>query len=450
MAKYIDLNLLTYYNNKLKTEILNKKVDKEDGKGLSTNDYTNEEKSKLAGIAEGAQVNVKPDWNASSGNAAEILNKPSSLPANGGNADTVNNHTVEANVPSNAKFTDTTYNAFVGASSSAGGSAGLVPAPGTGDYKSFLRGDGTWATIEQVQIGEAGEDFGLVKTGGNVTITDGIITVNDNGHNHTIENVTNLQETLNGKAAADHTHSLASGSDNGFMSAAGYLKLEGIEKGANKITVDSSLNESSDNPLSNKAIFTELKKYVPTSTTINGVPLTSGTITITAENLNVVSNDKVGVADGIASLDSSGKVPSSQLPSYVDDVIEGYLNEGNFYEDEGHETQITGESGKIYVDISNLKTYRWSGSAYVEITSSLTLGTTSSTAFRGDYGQIAYDHSQQSHAPANAQENVIEEIQLNGQKIEPLAKVVNIDLSSYALKTDIALATTEEIDALFV
>jgi uncharacterized protein (TIGR02145 family) len=56
---------------------LSTKVDKVIGKGLSTNDYTTAEQTKLAGIATGAQVNVKPDWNAASGNVAEILNKPS-------------------------------------------------------------------------------------------------------------------------------------------------------------------------------------------------------------------------------------------------------------------------------------------------------------------------------------------------------------------------------------
>lgn len=72
MAKYLDQNGLLYFWQK----IVNKFVAKESGKGLSTNDFTTEEKNKLSGIAAGAQVNVKPDWNASSGNAAEILNKP--------------------------------------------------------------------------------------------------------------------------------------------------------------------------------------------------------------------------------------------------------------------------------------------------------------------------------------------------------------------------------------
>jgi hypothetical protein len=67
------------------------------------------------------------------------------------------------------------------------------------------------------------------------------------------------------------------------------------------------------------------------------------------------------VANGYASLDSSGKVPSNQLPSYVDDVIEV----ANYAALPG-----TGETGKIYVTIDTSKTYRWSGSAYVEISAS--------------------------------------------------------------------------------
>ena len=72
MAKFLDNNGLIYLWSKIKEKF----VAKETGKGLSTNDFTTELKNKLDGIAEGAQVNVKPDWNASIGNAAEILNKP--------------------------------------------------------------------------------------------------------------------------------------------------------------------------------------------------------------------------------------------------------------------------------------------------------------------------------------------------------------------------------------
>jgi len=85
-----------------------------------------------------------------------------------------------------------------------------------------------------------------------------------------------------------------------------------------------------------------------------------------------------------------GKVPASQLPSYVDDVLE-YANLAAF--------PATGESGKIYVAIDTNLTYRWSGSAYVGISPSLALGETSSTAYRGDRGKTAYDHSQATGNP---------------------------------------------------
>lgn len=91
-----------------------------------------------------------------------------------------------------------------------------------------------------------------------------------------------------------------------------------------------------------------------------------------------------GAANGLAELDSNGKVPSSQLPSYVDDVLE-YADRASF--------PVTGESGKIYIAQDTNVTYRWSGSAYVEISSSLALGETSSTAYRGDRGKTAYDHA---------------------------------------------------------
>lgn len=92
-----------------------------------------------------------------------------------------------------------------------------------------------------------------------------------------------------------------------------------------------------------------------------------------------------GAANGVAELDENGMVPSAQLPSYVDDVLE-YASQSAF--------PAAGESGKIYVALDTNLTYRWSGSAYVEISPSLALGETSSTAYRGDRGKTAYDHSQ--------------------------------------------------------
>ena len=86
----------------------------------------------------------------------------------------------------------------------------------------------------------------------------------------------------------------------------------------------------------------------------------------------------------------SGLIPSSVLPSYVDDVLE-YSSQSAF--------PNPGESGKIYVAKDTDLTYRWSGTGYVEISKSLALGTTSTTAFRGDYGNTAYQHSQATGNP---------------------------------------------------
>ena len=228
--------------------------------------------------------------------------------------------------------------------------------------------------------------------------------------------------------------------------------------------------------------------------------LLQGQITSLLTDLSGTGVAKKGVANGLAELDGEGKVPTSQLPSYVDDVVEGYYNDndGKFYKTctettvthdiwsdgsgfinsdtsagtepagtagtpvalgtartyvdgsnvsyyqkdnsdwykidglttssisvlstaesdpvivaaleaasdltiyyiEYTETtrtyseEITPEKGKVYTDLRTNLTYRWSGSAFVKIASDLALGETSSTAYRGDRGKIAYDHSQ--------------------------------------------------------
>ena len=179
--------------------------------------------------------------------------------------------------------------------------------------------------------GAAGTGLGFVKTGGDVTISDGVITVNDNSHAHTIGNVTGLQTALDAK----------------------------------------------------------------------------------------IATSAKGTANGVAELDSTGKVPANQLPSFVDDVIEGYLNAGKLYKEEAHTSQINGEAGKIYIDLHTNKTYRWSGSAFVVISDTIALGETSTTAYRGDKGKTAYDHSQAAHAPSNAEKNVIVGVKVNGATISP-------------------------------
>lgn len=101
-----------------------------------------------------------------------------------------------------------------------------------------------------------------------------------------------------------------------------------------------------------------------------------------------------GQPGGLAELDETGRVPSGQLPSFVDDVLEGTLIDVTTFNNPTTGKPYTPESGKIYLDTTTNKEYRWSGSKYAIISESLALGETSATAYRGDRGKAAYDHSQ--------------------------------------------------------
>lgn len=153
-------------------------------------------------------------------------------------------------------------------------------------------------------------------------------------------------------------------------------KLAGISSGAQANVIETvQLNGSSITP-SDKTVNVQVSKST----------VGLGNVTNDAQ----VKRSEMGQAGGVATLDGAGKVPTSQLPSYVDDVIEGYYNGGKFYttkETNGsYSGEITGESGKIYVNLNDSKTYRWSGTAYVVISETLALGETSSTAYAGNKG----------------------------------------------------------------
>lgn len=123
----------------------------------------------------------------------------------------------------------------------------------------------------------------------------------------------------------------ASTSAAGLMSAADKTKLDGVTAGANPNVIE--------------------------SVKVNGAALN-----VTEKAVNIDLTSKADLVDG--------KVPASQLPSYVDDVLE-YANFAAF--------PSTGESGKIYVALDTNKTYRWSGSEYVEIANALDYATQTET-----------------------------------------------------------------------
>jgi hypothetical protein len=112
-----------------------------------------------------------------------------------------------------------------------------------------------------------------------------------------------------------------------------------------------------------------------------------------------------GKADGFAPLDGNGLVPANHLPSYVDDVLEVYatydvsptggLTNVQLYTDAGHQTPVVGESGKIYINVSDGEPpyqFRWSGTKFVDSnTSSLIIGEIAGTAFEGSRGKHLED-----------------------------------------------------------
>ena len=219
----------------------------------------------------------------------------------------------------------------------------------------------------------------------------------------------NIQIASDGKtiSATDTTYNEATTSTAGLMSAADKTKLNSIDNNADVNIIEKvELNGSILTPDENKAI--NIKVPTKTSDLTNNSDFVSDASyvhidvdsALSGSSSNPVENQAIhtalagkldttlkGANNGLAELDANGKVPTSQLPSFVDDVVEA---------DNYDSLPVEGETGKIYVTLDTNKTYRWSGSAYVEISESLALGTTSSTAFRGDYGQTAYTHATDS------------------------------------------------------
>ena len=213
---------------------------------------------------------------------------------------------------------------------------------------------------------------------------------------------------------ANTTYGDATTVASGLMSAADKAKLDGIAAQANKVVVDASLSDSSTNPVQNKVIKAALdgkassvhshtKSQItdfPTSMPASDVHAWAKASTKPAYTATEVGaaaashkHSATDLTSGTLGVDRlpaipatklTGTIAAANLPAYVDDVLE-FANKTAF--------PSTGESGKIYVAQDINKTYRWGGTAYVEISPSLALGTTSSTAFRGDYGNTAYQHA---------------------------------------------------------
>lgn len=145
-------------------------------------------------------------------------------------------------------------------------------------------------------------------------------------------------------------------------------KLSGIATGATANDTDANLKNRANHT------GTQTASTISDFSTATDARVSSGISTHVAASdphTQYQKESEKGSANGYAELDATGKVPSGQLPSFVDDVVEA----ANYAA-----LPVTGEAGKIYVTLDDNKTYRWGGSAYIEISSSLALCETSTTA----------------------------------------------------------------------
>jgi hypothetical protein len=150
-----------------------------------------------------------------------------------------------------------------------------------------------------------------------------------------------------------------------------------------------------------------------------------------AQSTFIAATEK-GANSGVATLDATGKVPSSQLPSFVDDVIEA----ANFAA-----LPETGEGGKIYVTLDDNKTYRWGGTTYVEISAGLALGETQGTAYEGSKGKALKDAFDAHEADTDIHVTTQNKTDWNAKYDKPSGGIPKTDLAQ-AVQDSLDLADT--------
>ena len=301
------------------------------------------DKAKLDGISATAEVNVQANWSQTNSEADDyIQNKPDlSIYAESEAVTTALSGKVDKETGKSLMSTD---------------------------EHTKLFGIETGAQVNTV-TGVKGSNEAEYRTG-NISITKGNVGLGnvDNTADADKPISTAAQTALDGKVDKITGKGL---SEANFTDAE-KTKLAGIAAGA-EVNVQSDWNQgndAADDYIKNKpSNLVQDASYVHTDNNFTNAEK--------AKADGAIQSTEKGTANGVAELDANGKVPTSQLPAYVDDVL-SYSSLSDF--------PATGEDGKIYIAKDTNLSYRWGSSEYVVISPSLALGSTSSTAYRGDWG----------------------------------------------------------------
>ena len=365
---YLDKTGLALVWAKIK-ELVNGKVDKVDGKGLSTNDYTSDEKTKLTGIATGAQVNVL-EGIQKNGDTVTITNKIANITVPTKTSDITNDSgfITSSSVPT-ATTTTPKMNgtAAIGTETKWAKGDHVHPSDTTKVDKVDGKGLSTndYTTQEKTKLGNIADGaevnqnaFSNVKVG-NTTIaadTKTDILTFEAGDNITITpDATNDKITI---AATDTTYTPASAAPSMDGTAA----------------VGSSVKYAREDH-----VHPSDTSRVPTSRTVNGKALSSN-ISLTASDVQAIPTSAKGAANGVCPLNANSIIDSQYLPSFVDDVVEAYPRTGQtelsstwLATGSANGTVITPQTGVIYLLMADSETsatntqFRWGGTSYVKL-----------------------------------------------------------------------------------
>ncbi len=246
---------------------------------------------------------------------------------------------------------------------------------------------------------------------------------------------------------AGAAHALATTTVNGFFAATDKVKLDAIT-GTNTgdetgpgirvklgISVLSGVNTGDQTSVTgNAGTATKLE----TARTINGIPFDgSANITINAaDTVARIAASEKGANNGVATLDATGKVPSGQLPSFVDDVQE-FANLAAF--------PVTGETGKMYVALDTNKVYRWSGSVYIFITSGAVDSVNGKTGVvvinKADVGLGNVDNTSDANKPISSATQIALDLKLPYSQLGAPNGAASLDASGKLLYNQLPLKT---------